>query len=662
MKLRIHIIFIVIFTLIQFSNIALATEKPRATGAKLPTQQDIEWMDENMLHTTGVRLNSHGIKRVNEYNREHNWPEINLNLAVPLGEENIENEEIIIPEISPTTDEIKIAALPPGVTSSTLPDFVDNSLADCFPPIGDQGGIAACAGFATTYYANTYMTGLLRGWNVKNSTRNQRIMSPKFTFNLGNKGQNIGMTLQEAYQILIKHGAPSLYDFPFSSNASVVENYTAWPTTANVWRNALNNEIKESGTVSIGTGNTPITDYNSTNLKDIKTILVNEYVLNFGTYMAFPTYDTVSSDTSTTLDDSFVGQEIITAISYDTTGNRADNNAHFMTIVGYNDNIWVDINGNGIVNTGEKGAFKVANSWGTAYHNSGFIWIAYDALNKVSAVSSAPAITHRVNAFDNYYDQYYHWGTYGNEAYWIVAKESYDPILTAEFKVNTTKRAQIGIILGYSATTSTSPVTGTNKTWQPFAFNYEGGDYWLSTPVDWAVNGTSTASDADIVLDFTDLINKNNLNDGAAKRFYLSMNDDRSGGSAILKSYKINDIQKGASAVSADTFPITADNNTKIVKAETTLPQKVAKNKQWTVEFSAPVMASTATSANITVKNKNNVAVPVTLTTNGKKVTVTPSVSGGYAPDWYTLSVTTNVKSTQGVPATEETKHYFVVQ
>lgn len=35
-----------------------------------------------------------------------------------------------------------------------------------------------------------------------------------------------------------------------------------------------------------------------------------------------------------------------------------------MTLVGYNDNIWVDINGNGIVDNGEKGAFKIANSWG----------------------------------------------------------------------------------------------------------------------------------------------------------------------------------------------------------------------------------------------------------------------------------------------------------
>ena len=37
-----------------------------------------------------------------------------------------------------------------------------------------------------------------------------------------------------------------------------------------------------------------------------------------------------------------------------------------MTVLGYNDDIWVDINNNGIVDTGER-AFRIANSWGTGW-------------------------------------------------------------------------------------------------------------------------------------------------------------------------------------------------------------------------------------------------------------------------------------------------------
>ena len=51
-----------------------------------------------------------------------------------------------------------------------------------------------------------------------------------------------------------------------------------------------------------------------------------------------------------------------------------------MTIVGYNDAIWTDVNGNAVVDPGEKGAFKIANSWGSTWQDNGFIWLAYDAL------------------------------------------------------------------------------------------------------------------------------------------------------------------------------------------------------------------------------------------------------------------------------------------
>ena len=61
------------------------------------------------------------------------------------------------------------------------------------------------------------------------------------------------------------------------------------------------------------------------------------------------------------------------------------NGGHALTVVGYNDNICCDVNGNGKIEASEKGAFKIANSWGTGWGNSGYIWVLYDALNGVSA-------------------------------------------------------------------------------------------------------------------------------------------------------------------------------------------------------------------------------------------------------------------------------------
>ncbi len=44
---------------------------------------------------------------------------------------------------------------------------------------------------------------------------------------------------------------------------------------------------------------------------------------------------------------------------------------------GYDDNIWVDINSNGTVDSGEKGAFRIANSWGTGWGEGGYGWLPY---------------------------------------------------------------------------------------------------------------------------------------------------------------------------------------------------------------------------------------------------------------------------------------------
>ena len=52
-------------------------------------------------------------------------------------------------------------------------------------------------------------------------------------------------------------------------------------------------------------------------------------------------------------------------IAYRCTQNSMG--SHAVTIVGYDDNKYCDVNGNGIIEECEKGAFNVANSWGTTY-------------------------------------------------------------------------------------------------------------------------------------------------------------------------------------------------------------------------------------------------------------------------------------------------------
>lgn len=64
--------------------------------------------------------------------------------------------------------------------------------------------------------------------------------------------------------------------------------------------------------------------------------------------------------------------------------------AHAITIVGYDDNKGIDINGDRKVTGAEKGAFKVRNSWGTNAHNNGEYWVLYDAIvNSTSQIETS---------------------------------------------------------------------------------------------------------------------------------------------------------------------------------------------------------------------------------------------------------------------------------
>jgi chitodextrinase len=202
-----------------------------------------------------------------------------------------------------------------------------------------------------------------------------------------------------------------------------------------------------------------------------------------------------------------------------------------MTVVGYDDRLWVDLNSNGLVDDGEKGAFKVANSWGSGWRQNGFAWFAYDALKAVSAVSGAPA-DGRVE------------GWWDRTAYWMTAKAEYAPKLTAEFTLNHAKRNQLYVTLGVSNTNQTSPTS----TWEPPAFFYRGGAH--------AFDGGASAVDGVFVLDFTDIAPP----PATAKRFHVGVYDDGSGESAVLKTYKLTDVYGGGTEKNAVNVPQTVEN------------------------------------------------------------------------------------------------------
>lgn len=245
--------------------------------------------------------------------------------------------------------------------NSTIPtsfDITSNpSTSVYFPPIGNQGQINSCAGWASTYYQFTYETNKLKG----TPTTSSNIYSPSWTYNYINGGSNRGASLDRAYSVLENQGAMYLNNYPHSQYASSY-NFN-WSSDLPKMRKALEYRAKTSYIAA--------SNYNLSNLNDIKSKLSSGKVAVVWTNVNGWTIRTNS-----------YGENVIIRGSEE----QGNINGHYMTVVGYDDNFRISINGQTL-----KGALKLANSWGTSWNegNNGYIWVLYDALLSTSAYGSS---------------------------------------------------------------------------------------------------------------------------------------------------------------------------------------------------------------------------------------------------------------------------------
>ncbi len=456
-------------------------------GLKNLTQQQIEQMEQNWQHVIGVRPNKLGAARIEEHLKRNN-------LAASAAIEPISSfeEEYITVNGSEASflDQEHFS-----LASPQLPSHVDNSVLPSFPPIGNQHQLGSCVGWASTYYQASHEIGLLNG--INNKTSFNGVLSPKWTYNSLNGGQDGGLIITDAYRLLSINGAPSIEHFPYDTN------YLSWDLNTQDWVAAMSNRTAPALLIS-GAGNQP------QNLQVIKQLLNNGHILTFGTYVDSWVFTTVGKDPSNP-SSPYTGQQAVSWMN-------GYNGGHHITIVGYDDNVWIDVNGNGQVDPGEKGAFLVANSWGSNWGNNGFIWVSYDAFLPVSAVANGPN-QGRVPA-----------GACLNSYFVSLAPKAahYSPRLFAEFSLTQTVRNQIAIIGGVSDVAHTSPTT----TFYSDALYYKGGVFEF--------NGTHPGAPetGTFALDLTDLLPASS---NGPQRYYLTVSDYASGNPTTLNSYSLID-------------------------------------------------------------------------------------------------------------------------
>jgi len=347
---------------------SLSREGEFATGALRQSSERHAEFRENVPGITYVRLNSLAISRIKEQQENVAFSDTLLDIVpAELGEEFISDRDSILQEeIEFSTNNLP---LPIRVDNSRL--RVGNTTQYYFPPIKNQGSINSCNGWATTYFMMTHNINRVRGLPARNANGTgiyANILSPMWTYNLINGGRNQGTFAIEAMNVAYSFGAANWTDI-HGTNTSPGTNVNTWFPGATIWENALNNRTDVYYIA--------FNPYAPATLDNIRRLLANGYVVTFGTY--FRTWRTARSNCA-------LNEWVTTSVEWRNT-SFYNNSGHFMTIVGYDDTVWVDLNGNGQRDPGEMGAFKVANSHGTGFRNDGFVWLSYDALRSVSAVA-----------------------------------------------------------------------------------------------------------------------------------------------------------------------------------------------------------------------------------------------------------------------------------
>lgn len=455
------------------------------TGTRRPTPEEWAWGESHLQRLEHIPVTPLGLERVNTHRAS----------------QGRSPTEILFFE--PQSPSVGATPSGSGATTGSLPSGVDNSTLKYFPPIRSQGSLNSCAQFSAVYYTLTHMTAMARNWDAKAGGDSFRF-SPKWTYNMVNGGANVGSWHYDAYAIAQKHGVATWAEFPYDSD------YRGWCLNSQAWWNAISVRADQVGKVA--------SIHGTQGLDQLKQLLVNGYVLNFATYINSWVWGTVANDPNTPADDALAGKPCVKQVNGTSGG-------HSMTIVGYNDDLWVDHNANGVVDAGEKGALRIANSWGTGWNEAGFCWISYLALQ-----TRNPAMTSEGLAW---YD----------EATWVTARPAYTPRLIAGFNVTHAKRNQLGASLGTSAPTQSTPSTA----WSPTRILANAGGAY-------AFDGNTLPIPATFYLDFTDLAP---MTSGAV-RYFLGLRDSTAGDATTVSSYTLVDTIHGKSLTTAG-LPTTID-------------------------------------------------------------------------------------------------------
>jgi len=336
---------------------------------------------------------------------------------------------------------------------ATLPSSLDNSTSPYFRPVFNQSH-GSCGQASGVGYTFTYEMNYLRD-TPANVTANQ--YPTHYTYNFLNEGSGSnGSWYMDGWEIIKANGCPNVPTY-----GSFAGTATKWMSGYSKYESAMANRVKDYFMIDVGT---------PSGLEDLK----------------YWMYDHLDGSATGGIVNFAAG-----ATGYHMVGNKivewGHTVDHAMTIVGWNDTIAYDYNGDGSITNNidlngdgvidmkdwERGALIMVNSWGTSFGNGGKAFMMYKTL------ADTPS----------------NGGIANSAVFGIHVKESPEPQLTLKVKMTHSSRKNIKIFAGISSDlTDTHP---DDVIFFPF-FAYQGGDFPMrgnsSSPIEFSIDITELLS------------------------------------------------------------------------------------------------------------------------------------------------------------------------
>ena len=383
----------------------------------------------------------------------------------------------------------------------TLPISVDNTTQPYFRPLFNQSGLE-CGQAASIGLNFTYEMAVARNLPA-NVAQNQ--YATHFAYDFINGGSDAGVSYFESWEIVKRCGNPTVADYGGLSTGGA----SRWMTGYNSYYNAMHNRISDVYAINASdvAGLTTLKNwiYNHSNTASIGG-LANIYIQ----------YKTPDAQLAAGTPEA--GKWVIV-----TWGGSTN---HAVTLVGYNDSIrydyngdgiytnTIDINGDGMVNVKdwEIGGFKLANTYGgiNNWGDQGFSFVMY----KTFADNSGSG------------------GIWNHSAHIVKVKQDVSPKLTYKITLKHTSRNKIKIMAGVAQNTlATEPDDLLNLP----IFDLQGGDKFML--------GGNTEADKTIEfgIDATPLLSKTEPGQAAKFFFTVQENDPSNAATGQIISFDLVD-------------------------------------------------------------------------------------------------------------------------